>query len=230
MQDIKIFLDKNNIKYNNLALYEQAFVHRSYINENPKFEMGHNERLEFLGDAVMELIVTDFLYRKYEGHSEGDLTAYRAALVNTQTISTAASDFGLNDYLKLSKGESKDIGKARMTILADTYEALLGAMYLDSGYEACKQWVAKTLLPNTENIIENKLYKDAKSLVQEKAQEKLQLTPRYKVMSESGPDHDKIFVVGIFFNEELVAEGKGKSKQESETLAAKGALQKYGWE
>lgn len=229
MQEIKNFLNNNTITYNNEKLYEQAFVHRSFINENPKFEMGHNERLEFLGDAVMELIVTDFLYKKYDGHSEGDLTVYRAALVNTQTISAVATEFGFNDYLRLSKGESKDMGKARMVILADTYEAVLGAMYLDMGYDACKAWVEKTLLPNTDKIIQNKLYKDPKSLVQEKAQEKMQITPRYKVISESGPDHDKVFVVGIYFNEDLAGEGQGKSKQESESAAAKAALEKYGW-
>lgn len=229
MLPIKNFLDNSGINYKNLPLYEQAFVHRSFINENPNFERGHNERLEFLGDAVMELIVTDFLYNKYTGHSEGDLTVYRAALVNTVTLGNVATEFGFNDYLRLSKGESKDMGKARLTILADTYEALLGAIYLDVGYEECVKWVTKTLLPNTENIIKNNLYKDPKSVVQEKSQEKRQITPTYRVLSESGPDHDKIFVVGIFFGEEKVAEGRGKSKQESETAAAREAIQKYGW-
>ncbi len=226
MQD---FLEKNNIIYKNIELYEQAFVHRSYINENPKFTLGHNERLEFLGDSVLELIVTDYLYHKYTHHAEGDMTAYRSALVNTISIGDVGEKLGFNDHLKLSRGESKDMGRARGSILADTYESFLGAMYLDLGYERCVEWVRDTLLINTDTIVQSGQYKDAKSLVQEKAQEIMQTTPTYKVTSESGPDHDKLFIIAIFFNNKEVATGEGKSKQEAESDAAKNALIKYKW-
>ncbi len=229
MQD---FLIKNNINYKNINLYNQAVVHRSFINENPRFELGHNERLEFLGDAVLELIVTDFIYAKYPHSAEGDMTSYRSALVNAETLSKVALSLDLNDYLKLSKGEAKEkeITRARMSMLADTYEALLGAMYLDMGYGECNKWVIKTLLINTEEITRGGAYKDFKSLVQEKAQEKYQVTPTYKIINESGPDHDKLFLVGIYFDEKEIAKGEGKSKQLAEVDAAKNAVKKMGWE
>ena len=229
MNSLEIILNKNNITPKKIELYEQAFVHRSFINENPKFKLGHNERLEFLGDSVLELIVTDALYFKYPDHSEGDLTSYRAALVNTTSIGETAYNLGFNDLLKLSKGEQKDTGKARLSILADTYEAFLGALYLDLGYDRCVSWVKETLLINTDNIVRGGLFKDPKSLVQEKAQEKLQVTPSYKTISETGPDHDKLFVVGIYFGNDMVSDGSGKSKQEAEVSAAKAALTKYKW-
>ncbi len=229
MNSLEIILNKNNITPKKIELYEQAFVHRSFINENPKFKLGHNERLEFLGDSVLELIVTDALYFKYPDHSEGDLTSYRAALVNTTSIGETAYNLGFNDLLKLSKGEQKDTGKARLSILADTYEAFLGALYLDLGYDRCVSWVKETLLINTDNIVRGGLFKDPKSLVQEKAQEKLQVTPSYKTISETGPDHDKLFVVGIYFGNDMVSDGSGKSKQEAEVSAAKAALAKYKW-
>jgi len=215
------FSDKNLLK--------QAFIHRSFINENPGTGMSHNERLEFLGDAVLELIVTDFLYKKYPGYTEGELTALRSALVNAITISEVASKLGMNDYLLLSKGESKDNGKARQYILANTYEALVGAIYLDQGYKTVESFIAKTLLPHTEEIVSKKLWRDAKSLVQEKAQEFVNVTPSYKVLHETGPDHDKHFTVGICFGRELIAEGKGKSKQEAEQSAATNALKIKNW-
>ena len=208
---------------------KQAFIHRSYINENPLSSLAHNERLEFLGDAVLELIVTDFLYKKYPQHTEGELTALRSALVNAIIISEIASAAGMNDYLLLSKGEAKDNGKARQYILANTYEALVGAIYLDQGYGTTERFVAQTLLPETEEIVNKKLWRDAKSLVQEKAQEFVSATPAYKVLSESGPDHDKHFTVGIYFKADLVAEGKGKSKQEAEQSAALAALKAKNW-
>ena len=229
MNSLEIILNKNNITPKKIELYEQAFVHRSFINENPKFKLGHNERLEFLGDSVLELIVTDALYFKYPDHSEGDLTSYRAALVNTTSIGETAYNLGFNDLLKLSKGEQKDTGKARLSILADTYEAFLGALYLDLGYDRCVSWVKETLLINTDNIVRGGLFKDPKSLVQEKAQEKLQVTPSYKTISETGPDHDKLFVVGIYFGNDMVSDGIGKSNQEAEVSAAKAALAKYKW-
>jgi len=223
------FEKKIKVEFKNKKLLEQAFTHRSYINENPAKSLSHNERLEFLGDAVLELIVTDFLYKKYPQYTEGELTALRSALVNAMIISEIASEIGMNDYLLLSKGEAKDYGKARVYILANTYEALVGAMYLDQGYDVVNKFIAKTLLPKTEDIVSKKLWRDAKSLVQEKAQEYVSTTPAYKVLHQSGPDHDKHFTVGICFGPDLIAEGKGKSKQEAEQNAALAALKVKNW-
>ena len=223
------FEKKIKVIFKNKDLLKQAFTHRSYINENPAASLSHNERLEFLGDAVLELIVTDFLYKKYPHYTEGELTALRSALVNAVIISEIALKIGMNDYLLLSKGEAKDYGKARQYILANTYEAFVGAMYLDRGYDAADKFVAETLLPKTEEIVNKKLWRDAKSLVQEKAQEFVSATPSYKVLHESGPDHDKHFTVGIYFGPDLIAEGKGKSKQEAEQKAAEAALKIKNW-
>ena len=223
------FEKKVGVSFKNKDLLKQAFIHRSYINENSGTGLSHNERLEFLGDAVLELVVTDFLYRKYPGYAEGELTALRSALVNAIIISEIASKIGMNEYLLLSKGESKDNGKARQYILANTYEALVGAIYLDQGYDIADKFITKTLLPHTEEIVAKKLWRDAKSLVQEKAQEFVNVTPMYKVLSEAGPDHDKHFTVGIFFGSNLIAEGKGKSKQEAEQKAAESALKIKNW-
>ncbi len=223
------FQQRNNIIFTNKQLLEQAFIHRSFINENPRSGLAHNERLEFLGDAVLELIVTEYLYAKYKDHSEGDLTAYRSALVNAVTLGKLADELSFNDLMKLSKGEAKDVSRARSSILADAYEALVGAMYLDQGYEAVKGFISGTLLVKTEEIIRQGLYKDAKSFVQEKSQDSNGVTPSYKVLFEEGPDHDKIFKIGIYFGDELIAEGEGKSKQEGETNAARNALLKKGW-
>src|ERR1035437_1501949 len=223
------FEKKTKVIFKNKDLLKQAFIHRSYINENGATALSHNERLEFLGDAVLELIVTDFLYRKYPNYTEGELTALRSALVNAIIISEIASEIGMNDYLLLSKGEAKDSGKARMYILANTYEALVGAIYLDQGYDVTDKFITKTLLPKTEEIVNKKLWRDAKSLVQEKAQEFVLVTPAYKVLHESGPDHDKHFTVGIYFGSDLITEGKGKSKQEAEQSAALAALKIKNW-
>lgn len=223
------FEKKTKIVFKNKDLLKQAFIHRSYINENPSIGLAHNERLEFLGDAVLELIVTDFLYEKYPTYTEGELTALRSALVNAVIISEVASKIKMNDFLLLSKGESKDIGKARQYILANTYEAYVGAIYLDQGYEVTDKFVTKTLLPHTEEIVSKKLWQDAKSLVQEKAQEFVGVTPAYKVLNEMGPDHDKQFTIGIMFGSDLIAEGKGKSKQEAEQKAAEVALKAKNW-
>ena len=223
------FEKKINVSFKDKDLLKQAFIHRSYINENSGTKLSHNERLEFLGDAVLELITTDFLYKKYPNYAEGELTALRSALVNAITISSVASKIGMNDYLLLSKGESKDVGKARQYILANTFEALIGAIYLDQGYEAANKFITKNLLPYTAEIVSKKLWRDAKSLVQEKAQEFVNFTPMYKVLSETGPDHDKHFVVGIYFGPDLIAEGKGKSKQEAEQKSAENALKVKNW-
>ncbi|OGI66273.1 ribonuclease III [Candidatus Nomurabacteria bacterium RIFCSPLOWO2_01_FULL_39_18] len=223
------FEKKTKIVFKNKELLRQAFTHRSYINENPATSLSHNERLEFLGDAVLELIVTDFLYKKYPSYTEGELTAVRSSLVNAVIISETALNIGMNDYLLLSKGEAKDNGKARQYILANTYEAYIGALYLDQGYDAVDKFVHQTLLPKTTEIVNKKLWRDAKSLVQEKAQEFVNVTPAYKVLNESGPDHDKHFTVGIYFGPNLIAEGKGKSKQEAEQKAAESALKVKNW-
>jgi ribonuclease-3 len=207
----------------------QAFTHRSYINENQRSGLSHNERLEFLGDAVLELVVTDFLYAKYPGKTEGELTAHRAALVNAVTLAEVATDLHMNDLMFLSKGESRDTGKARQTILADAFEAVIGALYLEAGYAVAAKFISTNLLSRTEEVIKRGLLKDAKSKVQEKSQEVYGVTPAYKILRESGPDHDKKFVVGIFFGTDKIAEGEGKSKQEAEQKSAQAALQSRGW-
>jgi len=229
MIDFSLFEKKTNIVFKNKKLLEQAFIHRSYINENSGGKLSHNERLEFLGDAVLELIVTDYLYNKYKDCDEGELTAYRSALVNAVIIGEVALSLDMNDYLLLSKGEAKDIGKARSYILANTYEAYVGAVYLDQGYDVVEKFIADTLFGKIEEIVAQKLWRDPKSLVQEKSQEYLNVTPSYKVISEVGPDHDKHFTVGIFFGVDLIAEGKGHSKQEAEQGAAKNALEVKEW-
>lgn len=229
MKDFTPFESMIGVSFANKALLEQAFTHRSYINENPRTNLEHNERLEFLGDAVIELIVTDALYRQYPNNAEGDLTAYRSALVNAIIMGEVATELGMNDFLLLSKGESKDTGRARQTILANTYESFVGALYLDQGYDACKKFVENTLLPRLPDIIAKKAWRDAKSRIQEEAQDRLSVTPSYEVISESGPDHDKYFTVGIFFGEKKIAEGKGRSKQEAQQNAAQSALEKKGW-
>jgi len=229
MIDFSSFEKKTNIVFKDKDLLKQAFIHRSYINENPDTKLSHNERLEFLGDAVLELIVTDFLYNKYPDHTEGELTALRSALVNAVIISDIASQVGMNDYLLLSKGETKDSGKARQYILANTFEAYVGAVYLDQGLKTTEKFIQKHVLTKTDEIVKKKLWRDAKSLVQEKAQEFVNITPAYKVLHESGPDHDKHFTVGIYFGSELISEGKGKSKQEAEQKAAESALKAKNW-
>lgn len=229
MIDFTEFEKKTKIVFKDKDLLKQAFIHRSYINENPKTGMAHNERLEFLGDAVLELIVTDFLYKKFPTYTEGELTALRSALVNAVIISEVATAVGMNDFLLLSKGETKDKGKARQYILANTYEAYIGAMYLDQGYDMVDKFIHQTLLPKTDEIVNKKLWRDAKSLIQEKAQEYVSVTPAYKVLSEAGPDHDKHFTVGVYFGKDLIADGKGKSKQEAEQKAAENALKLKNW-
>jgi ribonuclease-3 len=229
MIDFSLFEKKTNIIFKNKKLLEQAFIHRSYINENSGARLSHNERLEFLGDAVLELVVTDYLYNKYPDCDEGELTAYRSALVNAIIIGEVALSLDMNDYLLLSKGEAKDIGKARSYILANTYEAYVGAVYLDQGYDVVRNFIADTLFGKIDTIVSQKLWRDSKSLVQEKAQEYLNVTPSYKVIHEAGPDHDKNFTVGIFFGSEHVAEGKGHSKQEAEQSAARKALEAKDW-
>jgi ribonuclease-3 len=229
MKDFTPFEQSLGIVFTDKSLIQRAFTHRSFINENPRSGLEHNERFEFLGDAVIELIVTDYLFRTYPTHNEGELTAYRSALVNAIIMGEVATELNMNDYLLLSKGETKDTGRARQTILANTYESFVGGLYLDQGYDVCKKFIMDSLIPRLEEIIKSKSWKDAKSQVQEEAQERLGLTPSYKVVGESGPDHDKYFTIGIFFGEQKIAEGKGKSKQEAQQTAALAALEKKGW-
>lgn len=211
-------------------LLRQALTHRSFINENKNFASSHNERLEFLGDAVLELVVTEFLYGKFPAVTEGDLTAYRAALVNTNTLSSASDRLGLNDHILLSKGESKDTGRARQYILANVFEAMVGAIYLDSGYDAAKDFISRVLFGLIDEIVEKRLWQDAKSYFQELAQDKVSITPMYETIREEGPDHSKTFTVGVYLGGELVAEGKGASKQEAEQKAAEEALKIKNWD
>lgn len=219
------------IAFKNKDLLVQAFCHRSFINENPKFHLGHNERLEFLGDAVLELITTQYLYKNYPDKPEGDMTGWRASLVNSNILSELAKELGFEDYLLLSQGEIKEKGKSKKYILADTFEALIGAMYLDQGYEICRQFIEKYLIKTKlPEIIEKKLYKDPKSLFQERAQEIVFMTPTYQVLEESGPDHMKQFKVGVFIGEEMITDGEGSSKHEAELSAAQKAIQIKNWQ
>jgi len=220
---------KLGLKFKNKDFLIQAFCHRSYLNENPDFYLSHNERLEFLGDAVLELITTEYLFKKYPKKSEGELTNWRAALVNAKTLRELAKELGLNDFLLLSRGESKELGKARQYILANAFESLIGAIYLDQGYKAAKEMIEKTLIKKLPEIIKKGLFRDSKSRFQEEAQERAGITPSYKVLEEWGPDHAKNFIIGVFLNEELVAKGEGSSKQEAEEDAAKNGLEIKNW-
>ncbi len=228
MRDLSELEKKIGVKFNNKETLEQSLVHRSYLNENPDFRLGQNERLEFLGDAVLELAVTEYLYRNYP-NPEGELTNWRAALVNAKMLADIAEEMGLNDFVLLSRGEAKDNGRARSYILANALEALIGAIYYDQGMEAAREFVEKMVLKHLSNILEQGSYRDAKSKFQEEAQERVGVTPGYEVLSERGPDHAKHFKVGVFLQDELVAEGEGPSKQEAQQAAAENGLKKKGW-
>jgi ribonuclease III len=229
MEQFIEFEEKIDISFENKALLKQAFLHRSYLNENRNLKLEHNERLEFLGDAVLELAVTDYLYKKFTNKPEGELTAYRSSLVNSITLAKVATDLEVNKYLLLSRGEAKDTGRARQYILANTLEAIIGAIYLDRGYEEARYFIDRFILHLTDSILKDGSWIDAKSRFQEKAQEKLSITPSYKTTKETGPDHDKYFTVGVYLQDELIEEGLGKSKQDAEQEAAKKALIKKGW-
>ncbi len=228
-KDPRQFESVLGLSFKDPTLLRTAFTHRSYVNEHRDEQAEHNERLEFLGDAVLELVVTRFLYDKYPNRPEGDLTAYRAALVNTITISGAATKLGMNDYLMLSRGEARDTGRARQYILANTFEAVIGALYLDQGYDAAKGFIAEHIFPLADEIVQKRLWQDSKSRFQEEAQERVSITPSYALMSEQGPDHDKRFTVGVYLGDEYVAKGDGRSKQEAEQAAAEAALSTKGW-
>jgi len=228
-KDFEILEKKLGVKFKDKNILKQAFTHRSYLNENPDFKLEHNERLEFLGDAVMELIVTEHLYKEHPEKAEGDLTNWRAALVNAKMLTSISEELGFNDFLLLSRGESQELGKARAYILANAFEAFLGALYLDGGYKKCDDFIKDHLLTKLPEIIKDGTYKDAKSKFQEEAQERVSVTPNYKVIKESGPDHDKNFIVGVYLGNELIAEGKGSSKREAESAAADLALKVKKW-
>ncbi len=216
--------------FKNSDFLKQAMVHRSYINEHPEFPLGHNERLEFLGDAVLEIIVTEHLYHAFPQTPEGDLTDWRASLVNANMLAEIAKGLAVEENLYLSRGEEKDVNsKARHYILANAMESLIGAMYLDGGLESAKVFITRFILSHLEHILTNRLYLDPKSRFQEKSQEVVGTTPHYKVLAESGPDHNKIFEVGLYLDEDLVAIGRGSSKQEAQVEAATQGLLNKGW-
>ena len=229
VKDFSQLEKKLGTRFKNKDLLIQAFCHRSYINENPDFYLSHNERLEFLGDAVLELVVTEYLYKEYPKKSEGELTNWRASLVNAKMLAEVAKNLGFNDFLLLSRGEAKELGKARQYILANTFEAFIGAMYLDRGIDTCRKFIEKNLIKELSRIVEKGLFKDAKSHFQEEAQERVGITPNYRVLEEWGPDHAKHFIIGVFLDKTLVAKGEGSSKQEAELEAAKNALETKSW-
>lgn len=215
-----------NFKDKDLLL--TALTHRSYLNENTSWELDHNERLEFLGDAVLELVVTEYLYKNYP-NPEGEMTNWRAALVNANILSKITAEFDLNDYILLSRGEAKDTGRARQYILANAIEALIGAIFLDQGYDPCEKFIRRFILKELPTIIAKRLYRDAKSLFQEMAQDKVGITPTYEVLEEWGPDHARNFRVGVFLEKEQAGQGQGPSKQEAQQMAAEDALAKKNW-
>ncbi|NTV22069.1 MAG: ribonuclease III [Candidatus Yonathbacteria bacterium] len=223
------FEKRAGVAFVDKMLLQQAFTHRSYLNEHVDLPHTHNERLEFLGDAVLELSVTDFLYRTYPQKTEGDLTAYRAALVNTISISNAAKDLRMDECLLLSRGEARGTEKARQYILANTFEAVIGAIYLDQGYAAADAFINRHLTPYIAEVIKRRLWQDAKSYFQERAQDEVGITPSYSVLEEVGPDHDKEFTVGVYLGNELVAKGTGRSKQDAEQEAANKGLDAKAW-
>lgn len=224
---MKDFEKKIGTAFKTKKLLKEAITHRSYLNENPKWGTPHNERLEYLGDAVLELVVTDFLFQKFEDKQEGELTAIRAALVNHIMLGRVSEELELENILLLSKGESKENGRAKEAILANTVEAIIGAIYLDKGYKAAAKFIDKFILQHTEEILEKELFIDAKSHLQEIAQEKHRITPTYRTLKEIGPDHEKEFIAGVYLGKKKITEGKGFSKQEAERSAAENALAEW---
>jgi len=227
---IRQLAEKLGVPMNNPDLWLEAVTHRSYLNEHPRFRLGHNERLEFLGDAVLELIVTRHLFENYP-NQEGDLTNWRASLVNGNMLGKLARELGIEDFLLLSRGESGNIdSKARSFILANAFEAIVGAIYLDAGLERTDAFIKKHLIAKLPEILEKKLHLDPKSRFQEVAQKKYTITPAYKVLKETGPEHAKKFTVGVYIGEEEIAQGRGSSKQEAQVDAARAGLEAKGWE
>lgn len=226
---IEELADLIGVEYKEDGHLKQAVVHRSYLNEHHDFPLHHNERLEFLGDAVLELVVTEHLFERFN-NPEGELTNFRAALVNGQNLAKVAHTIGIEEFLYLSRGEAQDSNeKARNYILANTMEAIIGAIYLDFGWDASKAFIHKFIITTLDEILKKKLYIDPKSLFQEESQARFSVTPSYKVLEEQGPDHDKTFRIGVYLGKELVAEGTGTSKQEAQIDAARKALEAKGW-
>ena len=228
-KDIKGFAKELGIPFKADGHLEQAVVHRSYLNEHPGFALSHNERLEFLGDAVLELSVTRYLFDHFK-NPEGELTSFRAALVNGDMLGAIGRELGLQDFLLMSRGEAKDTGRARGYLIANAMESVIGALYLDQGYEAANDFIEKHIMTRLNEVLVQGLHTDPKSRFQELAQEKTGITPNYRVLKEWGPDHDRHFVAGVFLGEELIAEGEGSSKQDAQREAAKEGLLKKGWE
>jgi len=226
--EIEKLAEKIKIKFKNLDFLRTALTHRSYLNENRGYKLDHNERLEFLGDAVLELVVTDYLYENFP-NPEGELTNWRASLVNKDMLSRVSRELGVEEYLLMSRGEAKDVGRARDYLLANALEAIIGAVYLDRGYESAKKFILENIVINLSEVLESKSYLDPKSHFQEEAQDKAGITPNYRVLSESGPDHSKRFVVGVYLADVEVAQGEGLSKQEAQRNAAKAGLEAKGW-
>jgi len=229
MLDIKKLEDKTGVRVIKENLFRTAFIHKSYVNEHRDEKLEHNERLEFLGDAVLELASTNYLFLQCPTRPEGELTAFRSALVKGEHLAKVAVKLELGQYLFLSNGEEKSGGRTKNYILANTLEALIGAIYLDSGYIVAEKFIKKFVLTNLNEIIDKKLYIDAKSRFQEDCQEKRSVTPHYECLAEDGPDHNKIFTMGAYIGEEKVAEGKGASKQKAEDDAATNALKALKW-
>jgi ribonuclease-3 len=225
MNPLQEFQDRLGLTFQDISLLERAFIHRSYLNEHPKLGLEHNERLEFLGDAVLELVVTDYLYRHYP-NPEGDLTNWRSALVKTESLADVAEQLGIAQYFKLSRGEAKGNARSHALISANATEALIGAVYLDQGYDTAKQFITDHVISRLADILETGAWLDPKSRFQELAQEQYGLTPNYRVLEESGPDHDKIFTIGVYVGDKLFGKGEGSSKQAGQQGAAQAALKK----
>lgn len=221
--DLQSLENRIGVKFHNLDILQSALTHRSYLNENRSYALAHNERLEFLGDAVLELITTEYLYRNFK-NPEGELTNLRSALVNYRLLSEIAREAGIEEYILLSRGEAKDRGRARQVILANALEAVIGAMYLDQGTEAAGKFIEKFILTKLPDIMREQAHMDPKSRLQEIIQDKMAITPSYRVLSDSGPDHNKTFLVGVYIDDRLIGQGSGPSKQDAEVEAAKDAL------
>lgn len=228
-RDLALLQKTLGTSFFNEELLETALTHRSYLNENRRYHLDHNERLEFLGDAVLELVVTEYLFHHYP-NPEGELTAWRAALVRGEMLARVSRGLGVEKFLLMSRGEAKDTGRAREYLLANACEAIIGALYLDKGYEEAKIFILKHIVTHIDEVFDKKLFLDPKSHFQEKAQERAGITPSYREHEAVGPDHDKKFVVGAYLHDELVATGEGPSKQEAQRQAARAALAKKGWE
>jgi len=219
-----------NLSFQNFDLLKEALTHRSFLNEHKDWNIPHNERLEFLGDSILGFVVADNLVEQYPQFAEGELTSLRAALVNSDSLLAVAKELKLEDYLLVSRGEARELKNSRSYLLANTIEALIGALYLDGGIDKAKDFIKKYIFSKAETILQTASYKDAKSLFQEKSQALLGITPIYKSLKSWGPDHAKQFEVGVYLNEDLISQGKGYSKQEAEINAAQKALEMKGWQ